>query len=208
MKFTEDVVQGVHKTYSFDDAAAMQKPLVARVVIPESHSSNLSSKETLYEGEDWNELWDAAIPNEMSTGTVASVNSRMQAAKPRGKKAQRTSIRRLNLGVINATNQEGRLKPRTSKQNYLEKRKAQNAGSRWAVGKIKVATFTGNNPKYSFLRPTRTGWVAGLLTGFTQGESKPYTIEWDTDPKVVSHVDTDEMFILRRDLLEATRGVS
>ncbi len=49
------------------------------------------------------------------------------------------------------------------------------------------------NPKYPFLKPTRTGWVAGLLTGFTEGESKPYTIEWDTDPKVVSHVDTDEM---------------
>jgi hypothetical protein len=201
-KYTEDVVQGLHKTYSFGDAAvAMQEPLVMRVVIPESQASNVSSKETWFEGGDWNALWDAATPNEMPTGTVTGVNSLVRATKPSVNKGERTSTRRLNLAVINATDQEGTLKPRTSKQNYQEKRKAQNAGSRWTVGKIKVATFTGNNPKYPLLKATRTGWVGGLLTSFKEGESKPYTIEWDTDPKIVSHVDTDEMFILRRDFM-------
>ncbi len=43
IKFTEDIVQGLNKIYSFGDAAvAMQERLVARVVIPESQASNLS----------------------------------------------------------------------------------------------------------------------------------------------------------------------
>ncbi len=51
------------------------------------------------------------------------------------------------------------------------------------------------------MKQTRTGWVAGLLTGFKEGEPKPYAIEWDTDSKVVTHVDVEEMFILRRDFI-------
>jgi hypothetical protein len=146
-------------------------------------------------------LWKTAVPNETPNVTFGTGNSPIPAEKPRANTTRRTSSRRLNPSVSTATNEDESLKPRNSKLKYLVRRVAENAGSRWTVGKAKVATTTGNNLKYPFLKQTRTGWVAGLLTGFTEGEAKTYAIEWNTKPKEVSHVDDEEMVILRRDFL-------
>ena len=202
MKFTESIIQGTHKKYSFGSAAtAMQEPLVGRVYVPESQPSEKSSDVTLSDGRDWNELWKNAVPNETQNVTFRADDSPIPMEGSHDNTNRRTSSRRVKPVVATTTHEEDSLKPRMSKLLYQEKRKAENAGSRWKVGKAKVATTSGNNLKYPFLTQTRTGWVAGLLTGFTEGDAKPYVIEWNTKPKQVSHVDDEEMLILRRDFL-------
>ena len=202
MIFTESIIKGSNKTYTFAAAVtAMQEPLVARGFVPESHASKETSEVTLYEGGDWNELWKNVEPNEQPNVTYRGGNSPILFEKSPDNTNRRTSSRRVNPVVATATNEQERLKPRATKLKYLVRRVADNAGSRWTVGKAKVATTTGNNEKYPFLKETRTGWVAGLLTGFTEGEAKPYAIEWNTKPKQVCHVDTEELVILRRDFI-------
>jgi hypothetical protein len=145
MKFTEDIIKGLHNKYTFGDAAtAMQERLVTRVKIPESQPTGPTCEGTLYDGGDWNELWKTAIPDETPNVTFA----------------------------VGTKSREDTLKPRISRQEYEKKRAAQNAGSRWNVGRTKVATTTGNNPKYPNLKSTRTGWVAGMLTRFHRGRHK------------------------------------
>ena len=200
MKFTEEIIKGLHNKYTFNDAAtAMQERLVTPIKIPESQPPGTTSEGTLYDGGDWNELWKTVLPDETPNVTFSVGAKSHPVEEPPRKKYKKTSTRRGNQLCLTDTAREDTLKPRNSRQEYEKKRAAQNAGSRWNVGRTKVATTTGNNPKYPNLKTTRTGWVAGMLTGFTEGDTKPYTIEWDTYPKQVSHVDTQEMIILRRD---------
>jgi hypothetical protein len=68
MQFTEEIIKGIHKKYSFGDAAtAMQERLVKGVKIPETQPPGSSSDVTFFEGGDWNELWKSAVPNARTT---------------------------------------------------------------------------------------------------------------------------------------------